>query len=126
MNHNSPKDFIENQKKLYRSLEPCYCTAIQDTVHFTATGLSHLLYYRRRPRKFSERVYRAALITHVAEVVSNATTAIKKVDLTISTDQIWVLEHEVKATHKGKKQLIKVILIKRGEGKVEFLSVMSK
>lgn len=121
-----PDDFIKKQKDLYKSLTPCYCVAIKETVHFTADGLNHLLYHRRRPRNLKERTYRAALISYIVEVITDATTAVKKIDTTVSNDPLWVLQHQVKKDYKGKKQVIKVIIQKRGAGKVIFLSAMSK
>ncbi len=119
-------DFIQAQKAKYKKLQPCYCQAVQETVYFTADGLNHLLYHRRRPRNIKERAYRAVLINYIVEVITNATTATKKIDAQFSKDPLWILEHEVSARYKGKKQIIKVILQKNGAGNTHFLSVMSK
>ncbi len=122
----SKKDFIEKQKKLYKTLKPCYCTAIQETVHFTADGWNHLIYHRRRPRNLDERTYRAALIPYLCEVLTDATTATKTIDTQYGPHPLWIIEHQVKALHNGKKQILKLILQKRGAGNTHFLSVMCK
>jgi hypothetical protein len=122
----SQLDFIEKQKLLYKSLKPCYCEAIKETVFFTSDGLNHLLYHRRRPRNINERVYRAALISYICEVIMNATTAVKTLDASFGSDPLWILEHEVSVKHKGKRQIIKVILQKKGAGNTHFLSAMSR
>ena len=119
-------EFIEAQKTVYKSLKPCYCQAISETVYFTSNWLNHLLYNRRRPRNIKEKKYRSALISYIEEVIKDATAAVKKIDPAISPYPFWILKHQVKATWKSKKQIIKVILVKKGAGKTEFLSVMKK
>lgn len=121
-----PSNFIAKQKKLYKKLAPCYCQAIQETVHFTSEGLNHLLYYRRRPRSYKERQYRASIIPYLMEVIINANQAKQTIE-TNSPKMIitWSLQHEVKATD-GKQDLVKVILKKEGAGNVILLSAMKK
>ncbi len=116
--------FIKKQIVLYKNLEPCYCPAIQDTVYFTSEGLNHLLYYRRRPRGHSEKHYRAGLISHLVEVISSTTTAIKDIKSEKPLIITWNLQYEVDGN--GGKQIVKVILKKEGAGKVKFLSTMRK
>lgn len=99
----SQQDFIEKQKTFYKTLQPTYCKVLQDTVHFTADGLNHILYHRRRPRKLSERTYRAALISYLVEVITDATKATKTIDAEFGSDPLWIVEHEVKAKYKGKR-----------------------
>ncbi len=118
--------FIEAQKKVYKSLKSCYCEAIQDTVYFTSDGLNHLLYHRRRPRNINHRFYRASLISYLVEVITNATSAIKKIEPQFGKDPLWILEHEITAKYKGKKQIVKVILQKKGTGNIHFLSAMCR
>jgi hypothetical protein len=121
----SKEDFIEKQKTLYRNLIPCFCPAIQDTVYFGADGLNHLFYHRRRPRNINERAYRAALISYLVEVLTNVTSATRIFDTAqYGPYPLWILEHEVSTRHKGKRQIIKVILQKKGAGNTHFLSVM--
>jgi hypothetical protein len=119
-------DFIEQQKRLYKSLRPCYCKAIQKTVHFTADGLNHLLYHKRRTRHIKERIYRAALISHIVEVITHANTARRETNRVPKGSILWILEEPVKTLYKGKKQVIKVILQEKGDGNVKFLSTMRK
>jgi len=116
--------FIEKNKKKYKKLKPCYCPTLQDTVHFTSIGLNHLLYNRRRSRSQNERHYRAGLIPHLTNVIKNSTQAVKKVksdDIMVAT---WELKHLCKVNNRN--QIVKVILIKEGAGKVKFLSAMSR
>ena len=118
--------FIEKHKNLYRRLSPCYCPAIDDTVHFTAKGLHHLLYKRRRPRSHNERHYRMSLIPYLEEAVCQSQEA----TMTISSDHhqrpatIWELRYSCWISTEY--ILMKVILIKEGAGKVYFLSAMTK
>ena len=114
--------FIEKQIKFYKSIKPCFCPALKETVYFASEGLHHLLYKRRRPRKQIEQHYRVSLLPHVVSVITNATKAIKSIsEFNITT---WSLEHKIKKTFK--KYVIKVILKKDGEGRLSFLSVMEK
>jgi len=117
-------DFIEQQKKLYKSLGSCLCNVLDKEVSFTADGLNHILYYKRRPRNYNEKYYRAALIVHLVEVIENA----KRVKRTVKSDNpkvvTWALEHEV-STDNG-NILVKVILRRIGGGNIHFFSVMAK
>ena len=117
-------DFIKKQKELYKSLKNCYCSVLQEDVYFSADGLNHILYYKRRPRKYSERHYRAGLIIYIKEVVENANQVVKELKSKKPLVITWSLEHKI--VDEGKKQTIKVILIKKGSGKTYFLSVMRK
>lgn len=114
-------EFIEKQKKLYKSLKSCFCPALQVTVHFTSNGLNHLLYNRRRPRNQNERHYRAALISHVVEVIEKATTAIREVKCENPLIIVWNLKHNIRG-----QSIVKVVLRQKGAGKMEFLSAMAK
>lgn len=117
--------FIQDQKKLYKSLKPIYCSVLQQTVYFNSTGLNHILYNRRRPRNHNEQHYRAGLIPHISNVISKATQAVKVIKSENPLVITWSIEHIVKDT-KGNKQSVKVILIKNGDGNLYFLSVMAK
>jgi len=120
-----PRNFIEKQKKLYKTLKPCYCPAIQDTVHFNAEGLKHLLYDRHRPRNISQKLYRVHLVDYLRKVIENAQKA-KKKTFAEPVCCLWALGW-VEITDKNKEKLkIKIILIKRGNGNVYFWSVMRK
>ncbi|RJQ29667.1 hypothetical protein C4571_00835 [Candidatus Parcubacteria bacterium] len=117
--------FINRQKSLYKSLNPCYCPAAQVTVYFTSDGLNHILYNRRRPRSHDERHYRAGLITHIVEVITKAPVAIQKVHASDPSCSLWILWHEV-VDRNNRKLKIKVLLRKIGNGNVHFLSIMQK
>lgn len=118
-------DFIEKQKKLYKSLKSCYCPTLQENVYFKSNGLNHLLYYRRRPRKYSERYYRANLIKYIKEVVENSTQAVRYLKSKKPLIITWNLQCDI-LDENSKREVIKVILIKKGKGKIYFLSVMRK
>lgn len=122
----SRPDFIEQQKRLYKSLQPCYCPAIQATVYFNAEGLKHLLYdQRHRPRKPTERCYKLGLIDHIIQVITEAKSAIQRAHAD-PLCQLWVLGWIEAINEKGRRSKIKVILRKLGNGNVHFLSVMKK
>ncbi|MEK7107001.1 MAG: hypothetical protein AAB899_02340 [Patescibacteria group bacterium] len=114
-------EFIEKQKRLYKKLKSCFCPALQADVHFTSDGLQHLLYHRRRPRSQDERHYRAALISHFAQVIEKSSQAIKYVRGTNPLIVVWELKHEILG-----QGLIKVIVKQEGAGKLKFLSAMAK
>lgn len=116
--------FIKKQKYIYKKLKPCYCPALQETVHFNATGLNHILYYRRRPRKQTEQHYRATLIKYIIGVIENSTVATKEIKSKKPLVVTWNLQHKIKDNNE--KQTIKVILIKEGAGNINFLSVMRR
>jgi len=118
------KDIINKNKILYKNLEPCYCEVIDETVHFTSTGLNHLLYNRRRPRSRKEQVYRARLIPYISMVIENSKTATRQLIEEEPGAVTWNLECEISIT--GGKRIIKVILYKKGAGKVIFLSAMQR
>jgi hypothetical protein len=117
-------DFIKKQKKLYKNLKSCYCTVLQEEVYFSADGLNHILYYKRRPRKYSERYYRAGLIKYIKDVVEKAVQVVKEIKSKEPEVTTWSLEYKI--VNEEKSQIIKVILIKKEKGSVHFLSVMRK
>ncbi|MFA6340811.1 MAG: hypothetical protein WCX27_01025 [Candidatus Paceibacterota bacterium] len=121
-------DFIEKQKKIYKSLKPCYCPAINDTVYFNAEGLRHLLYKENRPRNINEKHYRMGLIDHVVETISKSQKATVEI-YDDSKAKLWILDWvKIETVFFGfkKKKSIKVILRKIGNGKTHFLSIMCK
>lgn len=118
-------DFIEKQKKLYKSLKPCFCPAIQATVHFNSDGLNHLLYDKHRPRNIKEKHYRSALIGHITEVIAKATKA-TEISYINPISRLWILDWVLVEDDKKQKQYIKVILKKKGNGSIHFWSVMQK
>ena len=117
--------FIVKQRQLYNSLTPCHCPAIQEVVRFTADGWNHLVFDERRPRSHSEQHYRVGLINHLADIISNATTAVQKVIPGKKICYLWVLTGEI-TDNRGDKAVVKIILRKIGAGNTHFLSVMAK
>lgn len=116
--------FINDQKRVYKALHPCFCPAIEETVYFNSEGLNHLLYQRRRPRSPKERYYRAGLIPCLSLIVKESKKAIKEIQSKDPLIITWVLSHEVEINNK--KQIVKVVLKKKGAGKTIFLSAMRK
>ena len=114
-------DFIDKQKALYKSLAPVFCPALQETVHFNADGLNHLLYTRRRPRSHTERHYRLALVGHITHVIENATQAVKEVRSTSPLVVLWSLQHHIESEGH-----VTVVLRQVGAGRVHFLSAMKR
>jgi hypothetical protein len=114
-------EFIDQQKKLYKSLTPVFCPALQATVHFNADGLNPLLYVRRRPRSHDERHYRLALIAAVSEVIASATQTTKEVKSEMPLTVLWSLQHHIQGEGH-----ITVVLRQIGAGRVHFLSVMKR
>ena len=116
--------FIEQQTKLYKSLKPCYCSAIENTVYFNAEGLRHLLYKDNRPRNINEKIYRMHLVDYLVDVITQATSAQKQ--LINESSFLWILEWITITDKKGNDLKIKIILRKKGNGNTHFLSAMQK
>ncbi len=114
------KEYIQEKSKEYKKLKPCFCPAIGEEIHFTADGLHHLKYKKRRPRKHKDVHYRMTLIEYIPYVLEKATVATKELDKGKPRNVLWSLE----ATVDGK--IIKVILRQQGNGKIHFFSVMQK
>ena len=118
--------FIAKQIGVYELLkkQPHYCPALDTEVHFTADGLNHLLYNRRRPRSKAERRYRAGLIPVLPQVIENSKIAVKEIKSEKPVVVTWALQCEVKLG--GKKQIVKVILQRKGNGRIAFCSAMRR
>jgi len=113
------RSFIKKQKQLYKKLKPCYCLALEEVVYFNSNGLNHILYYKRRPRNLLEQRYRAGLIKYIIKVINNSTKAVKDIKRVKNPSIItWSLQYKIG------KQSIKVVVVKKGAGRVYFLSVM--
>ncbi len=117
-------DFIKKQIELYKTFDSCFCFALQENIYFNSDGLNHILYYRRRPRKHPEKHYRASLIKHIKNVIENAKVAVKEIKSENPFVTTWSLESKV-IDEDGFDQVVKVILYKKGNGRITFLSVMS-
>lgn len=117
-------DFIEQQKYTYETYKrkPLFCPALQEHVYFNAEGLNHLLYNRRRPRNKKQQYYRAGLIPVIPYVIENAIAAYKRIESVRDLVFTWKLEHAVKL--HGRWQIVRIILIKRGNSRITFLSAM--
>lgn len=118
------KKYIEEQKAIYKKLQPCFCPALQEFVYFNSTGLNHLLYYRRRPRSHREKHYRASTIHYLVKVISDAKRVVEEIKSENPLVITWSLQSVIE--EKNEKSEIKVILVKNGNGKIYFLSAMKK
>jgi len=67
-------------------------------------------------------MYRAGLIPVIPLVIEKATTAYKRIESVRKLIFTWKLEYSLKLN--GRWQVIRVILIKRGNSRVTFLSAM--
>ena len=116
--------FIDDKKRLYNTYKskPWPCPALQEPVYFNAEGINHLLYNKKRPRSAKEQHYRAGLVPFIPVVVEKADAAYKKIESVRELIFTWRLEYTVKIS--GRWQVIRVILIKRGNSRVIFLSAM--
>ncbi len=121
----STSSFIEKQKKLYRTLKPCFCPAIQATVYFNSDGLNHLLYDKHRPRNHNQKHNRVAFIDHIVEAVAKSQRAIQE-SFAVPPCQLWILEWVEVTNNQGCRYKIKIVLRKKGDGNIHFWSVMGK
>lgn len=120
------KTFEIKQKALYRTFQPIFCPALQETVYFNADGFHHLLFEDRRPRIPAERHYRLSLLPHVHDVISNSLQAKQEVKSVTPRIVTWSLSYKfVKENTNGKHCTTKVVVIrKKPAGRIYFLSVM--
>lgn len=106
----------------YDTLHSCYCPALKSTVYFTLLGRHHLLYKNRKPRSYSERVYRFGLLTTACAVITQATDARVRMLSQKKNIYAWNLT----SSHSDDpKKLVRVVIIKHGYGKFQFLSIMN-
>ena len=120
--------FEKRQKRLYKTLQPVWCPALNEIVYFNADGLKHLLYKEggRRPRKKNEQRYRLSLIPYIHEVILSAQDTISEIKSKKPLITTWSLSHPViKTIGNRRKCRVKVIVIrKKIDGRLYFLSVM--
>jgi hypothetical protein len=115
---------IEDNKQIYCTYKnkPWPCPTLQEPVYFNAEGLQHLLYNRKRPRSRAQQLYRAKLIPVLPTVIEKATSAYKRIESVRELIFTWKLEYTIKIG--GRWQVVRVILIKRGNSRITFLSAM--
>lgn len=108
----------------YRTLQQCFCPALNETVFFNSSGIQHLLYKGkgRVPRTQRERIYRLSLLPFVVLVLSSAAEVTERILSHTPLVITWSLVSLV-STVNG-YQTIKVIVIRKGSGNCYFLSVM--
>jgi len=105
--------FIQIKKDLYQTYKnkPWPCHSLQQPVYFTAKGIHHLLYRKRRPRKKAEKHYRLRLIPILPTVIEKSETAVRRIQSKENRTFTWSLKYTVKIN--GRWQVIKVILYKK-------------
>jgi hypothetical protein len=118
-------DREEELKEFYKTFNPCFCPTLGEKVHFNSYGLQHLLYDRRKhaPRSKDERIYRLELLQYVQEVIHHSPEATELVKSDNPRIVTWSLIHILYAVPHSKIRL-KVIVFRRGSGRIYFLSVM--
>ena len=111
-------DFIRNQKEVYKNLKPCFCPVLGEIVYFTAHGINHLMYKRKRLRSVNERYYRLSLIKYIVPTIKYS----KNIGFRESGGVL-----RCNLSYRIDSNIIKVILEKRhANGKYTFLSIMRK
>jgi hypothetical protein len=114
--------FIEAQKIVYKSLVPVFCPALQHYVYFNADGMHHLLYTRRRPRSYAERLYRLSLVPYISQIISSAHYVIEELVTHVEpVTTLWSLEYSI--PNEGH---FTVVLCRVGNRRIHFLSVMKR
>lgn len=120
------------QKVFYDSIEKVYCPILKEDVIFNSDGFRHLLYESNgKPRTVSEKIYKLTLLPLVIPVIKNA--------IGVDEERNIDIKYGRKINSKTKKGTayalvakvgrkdpvsVRVILIKVGDGKLTFRSVM--
>ena len=112
-------DFKRQQRTLYNKIRFVYSPALKDKVYFTSEGFNHLIYkHSRYPRNVKEQVLKLRCLLYVPEVIKKCKLVTKT--RRKSKDRVFYeLPHKV---HGGRT--IRVVILKTGNGKYKFLSVM--
>ena len=122
---------LSHIKITYRAIGTIYCPLLKEDVFFNSDGLHHLRYHTDgTARTVSESIYKLTLFPLVIPVIKNAPSIAEKRIVRIKTGrkksahqkngEMYALVAEV-----GKKPIaIRVILMRIGNGKLVFRSVM--
>lgn len=113
-------------KEFYYNIHRVYCPCLDEYIIFNAKGFHHFIYDgSNKIRSIKSQVYRMNLLPLVIPVIKQA----KVIDQYIHPRQIRfsskkVEDWSLKSIVGSKKILIKVVLRRKGDGNIFFLSVM--
>lgn len=62
----------EKARLLYKSLEPVFCPALHDWVHFSDHGFRHILIKNNRMRPKNDQIRRFRLLPQARQIISTA------------------------------------------------------
>jgi hypothetical protein len=119
-------NFEEKQKQLYKEFQPIFCPAMQETVYFNSAGLHHLLFKDKRGRSSSERRYRLSLLPYIHEVISKAINLASRVKSKNPLVKTWSMSHSITEKDAAPRIFTVVVIRKKPNGRLYFLSVMDK
>ncbi len=121
------QDFVEENRKWYKTVGEVFCPIIDESVVFNSKGFYHLKYKSngtKRPSK--EQKYKIGLLPLVIPVIKSATEIYeyKKIELESSDKiiEIW----ELRAVVGKQNTQVSVVLRRIGDGKIHFFSVWKK
>ncbi len=116
----------DEYKKQYKSLVPCYCPALKETVYFNQDGFHHLLFKNRRERSTDEKLYRLSLLPYIHEIIEKSATAKLRIKSENPLVKTWAISHRI-IKEDGIQCTAKVVVIrKKPNGRLYFLSVMDR
>lgn len=126
----SMEDYINRYRKKYKSLNPVYCPALNETIYFISEGFNHLLFKKGHRRINKQIKYRLPLINLIIPTIKNCKSPakIKVIDEIYKGKKVMVSYFEVSHLVGTKSPAkIKVIIKKRNKlGKLFFFSVMKQ
>lgn len=120
------RKLIGEQKKFYKNIGIIYCGVLGADIYFSSRGFHHLLYKNNHePRNISEIVLKLSCLQYVPPVIKNAKKITETRIITANSDdkKFNIYHYELVTKQEGGK-MIRVVLEKRGNSKIHFLSTM--
>lgn len=122
---------IESKNK-YSDYERVYCKILKEYVYFNSIGFRHLIYKRDgTPRTFKEQIYKLTLLPLVIPVIKNADVILEIRNISFKYGSSSKRKTKQATTYAlsafvGKNRSVdtRVILLRVGNGKLVFYSVM--
>jgi hypothetical protein len=119
-------------KIFYDSIGSVHCPILKEDVFFTSDGFHHLNYNSDgTARNVAERIYKMALFPLAIPVIKNAIAITEERKIKIRMSRKKNTKYKEGKTHalvamvgKRKPSEVKVILLRIGNGKLKFRSVM--
>jgi hypothetical protein len=106
-------------REFYKQLGFVFCPILAENVYFKASGLHHLQYKAGRiPRTKRECIYRLRLLKYAPMVLQESREVITRIKSHNPSVITWAMESRIDL------QLIRVVIIRRGQRRLEFLSIM--